>query len=214
MSPGFHLRTTNDRKWILRVPEGLPEPYPAILMLHGRGESGTDGWRAMAIGLGRAFFLGSPRWPAAIVFPQKPDRDVLWPEHEDHLNDILHELDHELPLDPARRYITGLSQGGHGVFHLAGRLAWEFAAAAPVCGWAEPEQALANLRGIPTWAFHGDSDQAVPVQGSIEPIKALEADGSPAKLTVLEGVGHNAWDHAYLESELAEWMFRQRRLNR
>ena len=35
------------------------------------------------------------------------------------------------------------------------------------------------------WAFHGE-----------------------AKLTLLPGVGHNAWDHAYSESNLPEWLLR------
>ena len=93
---------------------------------------------------------------------------------------------------------------------LANQLRWKFAAAAPVCGWADPAEAAANLREIPVWAFHGDADSVVPVSGTQLAIKAILAEGGNAKETIYPGVDHNSWDLAYA-SELPEWLLQHKR---
>mgnify|MGYP001818172793 CR=1 FL=1 len=178
---------------------------PAILSLHGKGESGTDGLRQTAIGLGVAIPFNRAEWPFVVVFPQKPTQDCLWLEHGEFVNEVLAEVESEFAPDPTRRYITGLSQGGRGVFDLAGKLDWRFAAAAPVCGWTENSNLAKEFKGIPVWAIHGDADEVVPISGSVEAVESIVAAGGDAKLTSLPGVGHNAWDFAYREAGLAEW---------
>ena len=52
--------------------------------------------------------------------------------------------------------------GGFGTFHTACANPEMFAAIAPVAGGGEPEQAT-SLKDVPTWAFHGDADNVVPL---------------------------------------------------
>jgi predicted peptidase len=58
---------------------------------------------------------------------------------------------------------------------------------------------------------HGDADVVVPVDQSRKIALALEAVGSDVHYTELPGVNHNAWDAAYANTDLIEWLFNQRR---
>lgn len=205
MPTGFLEDRVEGMDFVVYVPRDIKPPYPAILFLHGMGESGTDGLKQVIQGIGSSIQWDRARWPFLVVLPQKPRADQLWPAYQSQLNDILHKVESGYDIDDHRRYMTGLSQGGHGTFNLAGSLAWTFAAAAPICGWCDSDEALDKLKGIPLWAFHGDADPAVPVAKSIDAVEKLKAMGADAKLTVYEGVAHNSWDKAYRESGLPEW---------
>ena len=205
---GFLDRVTDGSKWMVYVPPGGGDGLPAIQHLHGIGESGTDGIRQTAIGLGSAIQFGRSRWPFVVVLPQKPTQEELWPRSSDMLDEILLAVEREFEPDPHRRYITGLSQGGHGVFELAPLLRWKFAAAAPVCGWADLDKVADDFSEVPLGAFHGEDDAAVPHERSVEAVQKIKEGGGEAELTLLPEVGHNAWDHAYRESNLPEWFLR------
>lgn len=205
METGFLNRGPEDNRFVVYVPRGVKDPLPAILFLHGRGESGTDGLLQTEVGLGTALRRKVEEWPFAVVMPQKPVADQLWPNFIDRINACLTAVESEFELDPHRRYLTGLSQGGHGTWMLVNKLAWTFAAAAPVCGWTEGEEFAESFRHIPVRAFHGDADQAVPVAGSERAVAAVRALGGTAELKIYPGVGHNSWDAAYQTEGLAAW---------
>lgn len=209
MPTGFLDCAVGPNEFVVYVPRHpLPVPAPAILFLHGMGESGTDGIKQSAIGLGHAIRLKSADWPFLVVMPQKPDAQLLWPNYVDRINETLEYADAHFEIDPHRRYITGLSQGGNGTFELATSLAWQFAAAAPVCGWIDSETAAAKLREIPIWAFHGDADTAVPIAKGRAAVESIVAAGGNAKLKEYPGVGHNSWDDAYQKESLGAWFLK------
>ena len=54
--------------------------------------------------------------------------------------------------------------------------------------------------------YHGDCDEIVPIQNSIEMISSVNKRGGNAKIKVLYGVRHNAWDDAYAGDELYTWL--------
>ena len=64
---------------------------------------------------------------------------------------------------------------------------------------------------LPVWAFHGAQDTAVPMAGGLEMVDAVNAAGGRVKFTVYPDVGHNAWDPAYADPMLYEWLLAQRR---
>lgn len=208
---GFLFRTTGRRPYAVYCPRGWDRatPLPAILYLHGRGESGSDGARQLLIGLPSAILHRASQWPFLVVCPQKPTLDAEWFDQRRWLNRMLRDVDDEFPTDASRRYLTGLSQGGRGTMRLAKSLVWDFAAAAPVCGWAEPSEVAANFKNLPVWAFHGLADEVIPARGSIDAIDAVPHRRK--RLTLLEGVGHNSWDYAYREADLARWFLRHRK---
>lgn len=201
--------------------------WPLILFLHGRGECGSDGSRQLHVGLGPELLAQPDRWPYLVLFPQKPAKDDEWEQHEAALLAMLDEVSGRYNVDPNRVLLTGLSQGGHGTWVLGARHPERWAALVPVCGYAgapigfPPVRSLSSrfegsaadlapaLAALPIWAFHGEADDTVPVAATLELVAAAQRAGGSPKLTVLPGVGHNSWDAAYRNPQLAEWMLLQ-----
>lgn len=204
--------------------------WPIILALHGGGERGTDGLLQTEVGLGGAIRRHADRYPAIVVFPQR-STDGTWQDLGARL--ALAALDKsiaEFKVDPLRVYLTGLSMGGNGTWYLASRYPDRFAALVVVCGFVserrgtggshyaaiaaapDPFAAVAQrVARIPIWIFHGDADDAVPVEESRRMASALKRIGANVQYTELAGVDHNSWDAAYSLPALATWLFQQRR---
>ena len=102
--------------------------------------------------------------------------------------------------------------GGTGTWMLAMAAPEKFAAIAPICGsgiyWFG--EALVKT---PIMVYHGDCDDVVPIENSMEMIKSVNKRGGNAKIKVLQGVWHNAWDAAYEGDELYTWLL-SHKLNR
>lgn len=216
MSPdateGFLPRTATvdgrEHRYVVYVPPGYSprQRWPLLVFLHGRGECGTDGQRHVEVGLGPAIRAEPQRWPFVVLFPQKPERDTAWPDHEAMLLAMIERTEQEFAIDGGRRLLTGLSQGGHGTWAFGAKHAGRWAAIAPVCGFTLQELDVAPLKNVPIWAFHGDADRVVPAQASRDLVAAVREAGGDPVLTIYGGVGHNSWDRAYRESDLAEWL--------
>jgi predicted peptidase len=200
--------------------------WPVILFLHGSGESGTDGLLPTEIGLGTALRRHPERYPAIVVFPQTPSDTSGHAVTERIALAALDKTLGEFNTDAKRVYLTGLSMGGSGSWHLAYRHPGRFAALAPVCGWVKfdgnsagifppgesPYEALARRLGrLPVWIYHGGSDTVVPVDESRKAFAALKAAGGDVRYTEIAGGNHNAWDAAYQSVDLPAWLFKQRR---
>lgn len=219
----------------LFVPEKTAEGnrLPLILFLHGAGERGDDN-EAQLKHYGVLRFISDDvlaKEPCILVAPQCPKDDKwvpayfglkrpLEPPKEETpggpsramrlVMEMLDALEEEFPVDPDRRYVTGLSMGGFGTFDLCVRRPGDFAAAVPICGGAKPENAP-KIAHIPFWIFHGAADPVVPVELSRDIVEALKKAGASPKYTEYPGVGHDSWTQAYQEPELVEWLLSQRR---
>ena len=215
------------------VPRGYDpsRAWPLILFLHGSGESGTDGVRPIIQGIGSAIQWNSERWPAIVIFPQKPTQNSEWEQHEAAVLAILDTVRREYRVDDDRIYLTGLSQGGHGAWVLGARHKEIWAALVSVCGYAASHPRAAKLDlppayfgtaerlataigDLPFWLFHGDADDVVPPAESRAMASALEAAGSTPRVTIYPGVNHNSWDTAFAEEDLPRWLLSQRRVRR
>jgi predicted peptidase len=219
-----------------RVHAGLPyrlfaPPAPAggaklplVVFLHGAGERGDDNKAQLKHGV-PAFLRLQASTPHVLVAPQCPKgkrwAEVDWaaPSHATPaapsepmaaLLDLLPALMKELPIDPARVYVTGLSMGGYGTWDLLVRRPDLFAAGAPVCGGGD-EAAAPKIAKIPQWVFHGDKDTVVRPERSRNMVEALKKAGGSPVYTEYPGVGHNAWDKAYADPQLFAWLFAQKR---
>lgn len=202
--------------------------WPVILFLHGAGERGSDGLLQTDVGIGHAIRLEASRFPFVVVMPQC-GREKIWGE-PDMQAQALAALDASIKEFHGYRnhiHLSGLSMGGFGTWEIAAAHPGRFAALVPICSGVQPQKDWPQLRltladdpkvtdpfvevarrigNTPVWMFHGDADQAVPVEQSRHMAEALKAAGAEYKYTEYPGVNHNSWDKAYAEPELVPWM--------
>ncbi len=198
---------------------------PLMLCLHGAGSRGTDNQAQMNIGFLSYLRHCQAREAAIIVAPQCPeDRrwvDTDWsapshamPEQPTPFLRMALELVDDLcrrhPVDPNRRYLSGISMGAFGVWDALQRRPRDFAGAVAICGGGDAARAAA-ISHVPVWVFHGDRDTAVPVCRSRDMVAALRAHGAPVRYTEYAGMGHNVWERVFADPALPAWLFSLRR---
>ncbi len=223
---GFILKELGDDKrsmlYAVYVPRAYDasKPWPCIVFLHGRGESGHDGLRQCVQGLGSAIQWNEREWPFIVLFPQKPDASKQWEAYDTEVMKILADAIEDYTIDPDRVYLTGLSQGGHGTWAFASKHPGTFAAIAPICGYIPPlslDRVVAGVGNVPIWAFHGLADDVVKPEGTTEVTNAIKAargsspSASEVKASLYEGVNHGSWDRAYRTEQLGAWFLKYRR---
>ena len=234
---GFIDRTTTiqatNYKYQVFVPEDWTphRKWPVILALHGAGERGSDGLLQTDVGIGTAIRSNRSAIEAIVVMPQCP-KNLWWilPPMDDLAMKALAEATKEFHGDTHRTYLTGLSMGGYGAWHLAQKYHGTFAALVVICGGIRPPAAaqkaypdLARVTPpdspksyaaaaervgkIPVWIFHGADDDIVPVTESQRMTAAMKQIGAEVHYTEYPGVGHFCWNKAYDEPKLFPWLF-------
>jgi predicted peptidase len=201
--------------------------WPVALFLHGAGERGTDGLLQTAVGIGAAIRRYPERFPAIVVMPQAP-RDTFWagPPGDAAVAALDRTCD-EFNADARRVYLTGLSMGGHGSWHLAYHHVERFAAVLVICGFVgdrpnrpsvvpagegTPHQRMAaRVKTLPIWIVHGEADSRVPVSESRLMAEALRAVDADVHYTELPGTDHDSWTPTYDSESIVRWLFEQRR---
>lgn len=124
--------------------------------------------------------------------------------------DVMANLDHVLANykgDPKRVYLTGISLGGFGTWHLAAKHPDRFAAIAPVVGYGVPAQAAALANPpMPLWVFAGGRDSAVQLKYFYPVLNELEKLGHPeVRFTIEADMEHDAWIRVYMGRDLYDW---------
>lgn len=181
--------------------------WPLMVFLHGSGEQGSDLASVKVNGPPKQVD-DQPDFPFVLISPQLPAGLGSWDRTR--LDALLDWALASLPVDPDRVVLTGLSLGGYGTWEWATARPDRFAAIAPIAGVGDPKQACA-LKHMPTWAFHGDRDDVVPVAASFDMVQAIRACGGQPRLTIYPDTGHWSWVPAYLDPALTLWMLEQRR---
>jgi predicted peptidase len=204
---------SSEFKYLVDGLEGVP-PHggaskPLLLFLHGKGERGTDLRKVRAHGPPQLFpRFGLDRF--IVLSPQCPDEEK-W--NAEKLDTFLSAFCEAHPVDPRRVYLTGLSLGGEGAFHLLLRWRTRFAAAVLICGRVSPK-ATEGLTGPlpPTWLIHSARDEVVPVTASDVVHEAFKSIGAPVRYTRYDSVGHvRTWQDAYNGTHLYDWLLEHSR---
>ncbi len=200
--------------------------WPAILFLHGSGERGDDNQKQISVGPGLALRDGKVDPQAIVVFPQCPENQRWVGAPRKIAIAALDAAEREFSIDRNRVALTGMSMGGAGAWILAADYPKRWSALATVCAYIHRPPTLPDadnpttdsfddfvkrLPKIPIWIFHGADDPVVPVSESREMARAL---GVRAAYTEFPRVGHNAWDPAYSQTHVVEWLIDQRRHRR
>ena len=200
----------SDNYFNFRYAQYLPKDidntkkYPLVLFLHGAGERGDDLAGATRHGYMKYVREEGREYPFICIAPQCPDKKY-WGCYTESLLAFLDYLADTLPVDEKRVYMTGFSMGGMGTFMLAMADPGRFAAIAPVCGSGIPWNG-GILKDMPVLMYHGDCDSILPITESVNMLTAINRRGGNAQLKICYGVGHNAWDYAYTDDTLIDWM--------
>ncbi len=212
--------------------------WPVIVYLHGNGHQGNDGMQQTDSAMGNSIREKPSLFPAIVLFPQaKPG--TRWSDSE--MQDlVIAELDKtviEFHGDPKRLYLTGFSMGGTGTYRIAYHWPEKFAALVVVAGRVQPGSAYTQaevetdrrannflsstdpfnplairIKGLPLWIFHGDKDEAVPVEQSRKLVAALKNAGSSVRYTDYPGANHaQASEKTYFDANVIQWMLAQHR---
>jgi len=203
----------------LIVPKSADSAMPVLLFLHGAGERGDDNQKQLIWG-NDLLLNAAHEFGCIVVAPQCPAGEkwsiVDWSQDKITFSDepsepmrltqaLIDDLATRYDVDTDRMYIMGLSMGGYGSWEAICRWPGRFAAAAPICGGGDPEQA-GVIKDTPIWAFHGDADPVVSVDLSRVMIQTIREAGGEPKYTEYPGVGHNSWTPAFAEPDLLPWI--------
>lgn len=201
--------------YVVHVPPGHASGgrrWPLVLFLHGALERGDDPARVLSTGL-PAELLRDPAFGAVMIAPQCSS-STTWLDHGDGLLELLDEAERLWSVDASRVHLTGLSLGGMGAWMLGARAPERFASIVPVCASVPPRAgfpgAVAALKDVPVWAFHGALDPVVPVQHTLQLVETLRRAGGRPQMTLYADVGHRAWEPAYADPALKAWFVASR----
>lgn len=211
-SVGFsQLKTITDKTtypfWI-SVPEAEKTvKQPILIFLHGRSLSGTDLNRVKRYGMLKAMQKGR-KIPAIVVAPQLAKG--FW--QPDKVLEILEYVQKNYNTDTSRIYVCGMSLGGYGTLHFAGKHADKITAAVAICGGGNVKDAC-TLSTIPLWIQHGDKDFIVPISESEIMVNAIKKCDDNGKLiySVIKGGNHGNVERLFHQDALYDWLFQQKR---
>lgn len=193
--------------WI-HVPEAAKtEKQPILIFLHGKSLSGTDLNRVKRYGVLKAMEKGR-KIPAIVVAPQLANGS--W--NPDKILEILEYVQKNYNTDASRIYVCGMSLGGYGTLHFAGKYANKITAAVAICGGGNVKDGC-TLATIPLWIQHGDKDFVVPISESKKVVDAIQKCDKDAKLTftIIEGGNHGSVERLFHQDALYDWLFEQKR---
>lgn len=226
--------------YALYVPKSYDpkKAYPLLVTLHGATSNHLLNRR-------RVFGLGNR--PGESDYEAIRNEDIAFPEvdfivlapygrgemagynglAEQDVLEAMDDVERAYNVDSDRVYLTGLSMGGGGTWHLGLRYPDRFAAIAPVCAVGDvslfafteaassEDRALMDLTGPTVLAenagnqqvfiFHGDEDPAVVPEHSRRMVARYRDLGwldRSVHYFELPGVHHFAWDFAYRDASL------------
>ena len=193
--------------WINVPANEKAEKQPVLIFLHGKSLSGTDLNRVKRYGVLRAMERGR-KIPAIVIAPQLAKGS--W--NPDKVLEILEYVQKNYNTDNSCIYVCGMSLGGYGTLHFAGKHADKITAAVAICGGGNIADGC-NLATIPLWIQHGDKDFIVPISESEKVVNAIRKCKKKANLifTVIKGGNHSSVEQLFHEDALYDWLFAQKK---
>jgi predicted peptidase len=193
------------------------ERLPLVVFLHGDWQDGDDN-EAQLAGYGNGSLELVDRAiegniPLVYIAPQTSGG--YWPPRR--VAAAIADALGRFPVDPRRIVLTGISDGGTGVWDALKAWPQCFAAGIPMSGMTELD-GLAPIAAVPQWIFHGAKDNDTDIEsgyggamvGSRAVVRALRALGGAPQYTEYPEGWHPIWHQAYATPELLPWLLSQR----
>ncbi len=206
-----HGTTASHLGYIESLPAdyGLDEDqrYGLFIFNHGNGSSveSSSSDPALALqtiirGFGPAAMQQNGKWDSSLpIISLSPQMGGVGDGDElERLDAFIDYAVNTYPIDRSKIYITGWSQGGFLSLLYAAEYPQRVAAVVSIAGGfpANPNEQpddVCSLENTPVWAFHGDQDDVVSVQSSIDAVDYLNQNCQMQilpRLTVFQDQGH------------------------
>lgn len=226
--PGFLVGQYNpDPPWgtelwpySLYVPphfRGQNGPFPLIVFLHGYGERTKGKIFSAGVPLSVATRFGERSKHGRfefVAFCPIDSTGQWWPGTPE-VDNAMRVLDYIIKrhrIDPDRVYLTGISNGGSGVWRMAEAYPDRWAAVAPLGSFYRPD--VSRVRHIPSWIFHGALDEKAPVEPQRSLVKELKKAGADVRYTEVPDKGHTIFTETYDARDVYDWFATKSRSNR
>ncbi|POS00890.1 phospholipase/carboxylesterase [Flavobacterium croceum DSM 17960] len=189
--------------WLQKPTANLDEKLPILVFLHGRSLSGTDLNRVKRYGVLKAVEKGK-KINAYIIAPQVASG--AW--NPDKVLELIEYVQQNYNTDH-RVYVCGMSLGGYGTLHFAGKYPNKVTAAVAICGGGNVADAC-NLAKVPLWIQHGNKDFIVPMSESQKVYQAIKKcqPNADATLTIIPGGNHGSVERLFHENAMYDWLFK------
>jgi predicted peptidase len=210
-----------EMRYLVWLPPGYGEDrdrrYPLIYFLHGSGDEDYDSTFVTSFGLPAVLALGEQpdNFEFVVVSPQAAPGTTWYTGNQPAVLDaLLEEMLGTYLVDPDRVYLTGLSMGGFGSWHIASHNPERYAAMASLSGsgyqQAEvpPAEFACRLTEVPVWVIHGEQDMIAGYSAVISHVEAWEElCDAEVELTTYPDEGHfGTYETAYRDSAFYEWL--------
>ena len=128
--------------------------------------------------------------------------------------ELLDKFIKDYRVDTSRIYLGGSSNGAGAVWNFMALYPEVFAAGIPVAGSRATADAVYSIahryKNTAIWAFHGDKDGTVPVQGTRTLANAIKEIGGNIIYTEVSGATHGTiWKIAAETEGIVDWLFAQ-----
>lgn len=212
------------------------QKYPLQMHLHGGGIRGTDNKFQIYHDCKQTQMLFAHQHYEPFIFaiPQCPE-EYMWsvqrcdhatgtwslPRMDEHAQNCINRAVYELveylsekySVDRSRRYLSGASMGGGGVYELLYRYPDTFAGAIVGCTTSDVYTAK-DIAHVPMYILHGADDPIISVEHSRKMAKILDELGADFVYREFEGRIHDFTAPPSGDAELAEamcWLFSKKR---
>jgi predicted esterase len=183
------------------------KPYALVICLHGAGFTGDAYLERWQTRLDEGYLVACPTLPQGNWWTREAADVVLA---------TLRAVQSQYHVDPNRIFLTGMSNGGIGVYLVGSHYAPLFAGLAPMASGLDDVLLpfLENLRHTPVYLIHGTKDQVMPVELSRTVAQELTRLGYPFTYREHDRTHPVAGGHYFPREELPDlvgWFGTQRR---
>jgi predicted peptidase len=179
------------------------DSFPLIIYLHGGSQRGKDLNKLKGYGLPYLIDKGND-YDFIIASPQCPD-NTYW-SRIDWFDSLYQDLTSKYRIDMDRIYVTGISMGGFGTWHVAMDYPNKIAAIVPLCGGCNDSLNICQINQIPVWTFHGTADIEIDINETVRLVNRLNKCNGKVIFTRLENEGHGIQYIYEKNPEIYKWM--------